>query len=61
LVENVSWDIYPIYYDRFRDCGDTLLGGEVDEQNRQNQYANATNGWAYINFLDLNKDAECFN
>jgi len=61
LLENVPWNIYPIYYDRFS-CSDRAESYSItDEENRKNQYLMYTNGYAVIQFLEINPDAECFN
>jgi hypothetical protein len=56
LCENVLWDLYPIRLE-FYNCSEISLGGDEDIKYT---YKNLTNGYALVNCILLNKNAECF-
>ena len=60
LTQNVPWDIYPIDYDT-EPCVYEAGVWAISEENRQKEYNYCSNGYAVIQFLEINTEAECFN
>ena len=57
LVENVPWNIYPIYYDKIN-CSDMAV---MKQGERETLYwQTTTNGYAVIQFFEINTEAACF-
>jgi hypothetical protein len=55
LFENVPWNLYPIHLE-FWNCSEIWIGDEY----RKICYKNLTNGYALVNCILLDKNAECF-
>jgi len=60
LVQNVPWDIYPILYNE-RDCPRMSEHMErISNNERQEFYRVTTDGFAIIQFWEINAEAACF-
>jgi len=57
LCDNVPWSIYPIYFE-FRNCYENLI--QENDEHRKDIYKQITDGYALVNCIVLNKNAECF-
>jgi hypothetical protein len=55
LCENVPWNLYPIRLE-FYICSEISL----EDEERKRIYRGLTNGYALVNCILLNKNAECF-
>jgi hypothetical protein len=56
LFENVPWSLYPIHFE-FRDCHTHMMDDDI----RKSLYQEIANGYALVNCIVFNKDAECFS
>jgi len=57
LFENVPWSLYPIHFE-FYDCYENTIK-EHDEY-RKDIYKEITNGYAFVNCIVFDKNADCF-
>jgi len=57
LCDNVPWSLYPIYFE-FSICYEDLIQNE--DKYRKEIYKQITDGYALVNCIVLNKNAECF-
>ena len=60
LTINVPWGIYPIDYDTTPCAYMSKIDTESDK-NRKEEYNFLSNGYAVIQFLETNPNADCFN
>lgn len=56
LCKNVIWSLYPIYFE-FCNCYENLLEGD---ESRKKGYMYLTDGYALVNCIVFNNNAECF-
>jgi len=57
LCENVPWSLYPIHFE-FMICYEDLI--QNGDEYRKNIYREIADGYALVNCIVLNKNAECF-